>query len=406
MKNSTQERKQLIARLTGYTATAGALLALSHNANSQVVYSGLQNIPLSSMPDDTLHLDMNNDDLIDFNFIGYLYTYSGTDTNLSSTVHYSVRYGYAFVLNGRTDAFNSVLLNSNTYFPKALDEDVNINAAQSYWWHAATHQTYFAALTYGVSINWSLLSTGGEPYETQYHMGYSAGNFMGKVKYLGVRFYIGPNMHYGWIRINAVDFGSLFVVDWAYNQTPNKGIITGDKPPQVVLNAGVVSTHDKTVVVSVKFNEEVTGLSVGDFVVGNGSATNLSEWVTGREYTLEVTANSIGEVVVELPGGAVTDLSGNPNSIASVSFTYQGSLDVNEIENSGFKLYPNPVSNRLTVVSESAAKIIVIDLNGRVVLDMENVLEKTIDTSNLPEGLYTMKVITNEGVSVHKFVKE
>ena len=406
MKNSTQERKQLIARLAGYTATAGAMLALSHNANSQVVYSGMQNIPLEPLPD-TLHLDMNNDDLIDFNFNGTLYSTNFTTATISGgTVQVSVNEGYAFILNGRTDTYNSVLLNSGTYFPRAFDENININAAQSYWWHAAGTMIYYGLLALGLSENWTYLSTGGEPYETQYHLGLSAGNFTGKVKYLGVRFFIGPNIHYGWIRINASDFTSIYIVDWAYEQTPNKGIITGDKPPQVVLNAGVVSTHEKTIVVSVKFNEEVTGLTAGDFSVGNGSAHDLAEWVSGKEYTIEITANNPGEVIVELPGGAVTDLTGNPNSLAAVSFTYEGSLDINEINDSGFKLYPNPVTDQLNIVSETEARIIIIDLHGRVVLDMENVLEKTIDTGNLPEGLYTMKVITNDGVSVHKFVKE
>ncbi len=406
MKNSTQECNRLIARLAGYTAAAGAMITLAHDANAQVVYSGMQNIPLDPLPD-TLHLDMNNDAVIDFNFVGNFYSFSGTYTGPTSTFQYSVKYGNAFVLNGRTDTYNSVLLNPVTYSPRALDEDVNINAAQSYWWHAAGFTTYYAALTYGLSYNWTYLSTGGEPYETQYHIGYSAGNFAGKIKYLGVRFHIGPNMHYGWVRINAADFGSLYVVDWAYDQNPNKGIITGDKPPQVVLNAGVVSTHEKTVVVSVTFNEEVTGLSAGDFVVGNGSASNLSEWISGREYTIEVTANNPGEVSIELPADAVNDLSGNPNSAAVVSYTYEEIVtDINEISDSDFKLYPNPVSDRLTIVSETEAKIMVIDLNGRIVLNMENILEKTVDTGNLPEGIYTMKVITNEGVSVHKFVKE
>ena len=406
MKSSTQERKQLIARLAGYTATAGAMLALSNNANGQVVYSGLQNIPLDPLPD-TLHLDMNNDALTDFNFIGSLYSTNYTTATISGgAVQVSVKVGSVFVLEGRTDTYNSVLLNPVTYFPRAFDENININAAQSYWWNAAGFSTYWAALTYGVSVNWTYLSTGGQPYETQYHIGFSAGDFTGKVKYLGVRFHIGPNWHYGWIRINALEIGSLYVVDWAYDQTPNKGIITGDKPPQVVLNAGVVSTHDKTIVVSVNFNEEITGLTAGDFSVSNGSARNLSEWITGREYTIEITANNPGEVSVELPAGAVTDLSGNPNPAAAVSFNYEGSLDINNIENSGFILYPNPVNGQLNIVSENEARIIIIDLHGRVILDMENVLEKTIDTSNLSEGLYTMKVITNDGVSVHKFVKE
>ena len=404
MKSPTQERNRLLARLAGYTATAGTMMALSPNANSQVAYSGLQNIPIDTLPD-TLHLDMDGDAIFDFNFVASMDEWNETYMAATWGVHYSGKDGFVCILNGRTDTYNGVLLGTNS-MPRAFKEDELINYAQTYWYHAFSYPFPWDALAFGSSTNYTFLSTGGEPYETHFHYGSTYGNFTTGVNYLGVGFYIGPNVHFGWIRINAVEFGDMYVLDWAYEQTPLKGILTGDKPPQVVLNAGVVSTHQKTVLISVIFNEEVTGLTAGDFAVGNGSADNLSEWVFGKEYTLEVTANSIGEVVVELPGGAVTDLTGNPNSIASVSFAYEGSLDVNEVENSGFKLYPNPVSDKLTVVSESAAKIIVIDLNGRVVLSMENVLEKTIDTSNLPEGLYTMKVITNDGVSIYKFVKE
>ncbi len=401
MKKSTQVRNDLLVRLAGYTATAGAMIALSPNATGQVVYSGLQNIPIDTLPD-TLHLDMNNDAIFDFNFVASMDEWSGTNPGISI---YSGKSGFVCILNGRTDTYNGVLIGTNS-MPRAFNEDVLINYAQTYWYHAFSFPYPWDALAFGYSTNYTFLSTGGEPFETHFHYGTTYGNFNGGVKYLGVGFYIGPNVHFGWIRINTVEFGDMYVLDWAYEQTPHKGIITGDKPPQVLLNAGVVSTHQETVVISVKFNEEVTGLTAGDFAVGNGSASNLMEWVSGKEYTVEVTANSPGEVIVELPGGAVTDLTGNPNSIAAVSFTYEGSLDVNEVDNSGFKLYPNPVSDRLTIVSETEAKITVIDLNGRVVLDMENVLKKTIDTGNLPKGLYAMKVITNAGVSIHKFVKE
>ena len=404
MKSSTQERNRLLARLAGYTATAGTMIALSPNATGQVAYSGLQNIPITPLPD-VLDIDMNGDAVNDFTLEEYLSQWSGTYMAATWGVHYFGKSGWACILNGRTDTYNGVLLGTNS-MPRAFNDDEIINYAQTYWYHAFSTPYPWDALAFGSSTNWTYLSTGGEPYETHFHYGSTYGNFTTGVKYLGVGFYIGPNVHFGWIRINTVDFLSMYVLDWAYEQTPHKGILTGDKPPQVVLNAGVVSTHQKTVVVSVIFNEEITGLTAGDFSVGNGSAHDLTEWVPGKEYTVEVTANNPGDVIIELPGGAVNDLTGNPNSFAAVSFTYEGSLAINEIDDSGFKLYPNPVTDQLNIVSETEARIIIIDLHGRVVLDMENVLETTIDASNLPEGLYTMKVVTIDGVSIHKLVKE
>ncbi len=407
MKNSTQERNQLIARLAGYTAAAGVMVTLAPDANSQVVYSGLQNWPVDPLPE-IFDLDMNDDAVVDFNFAAYLYNWSGTTGTMGSLRHVYYKFGYAFVLNGNATTYNSALLNPYTYFPRAFDENVNINAGQSYWWHAAYAPVYYAVLSYGFSYNWTYMTAYGGLYETQYHYGFSVGDFTGAVKYLGVRFHIGPNWHYGWIRINTTtNLGSPIIVDWAYEQTPNKGIITGDKPPQVILNPGVVTTYQETVIVSVIFNEEITGLSVEDFVLDNADAHNLKEWVAGKEFTIEVTANNPGLVTVPLPDGALTDLKGNPNQAALVTYTYEHLVtDINEIADSKFKFYPNPVNGQLNIESETEADISIINMNGRVVLNIENVLQETIDTGNLPKGMYMMKVITDKGVSVHKFVKE
>jgi hypothetical protein len=402
MKNSTPEHNHLIARLAGYTATAGAMIALANNANSQVVYSGYRNLPVDLLPD-FFALDMNDDAIVDFNILAAVSTQSDT---FAGTVQYSSKSAYAFILNGRTDTYNSVLLHSNTYYPRAFDENMNINAAQTYWWHAAEFFTYWALLSWGRSYNWTFMTTGGGLYETQYHGSMYFGNFHGTTKYLGVRFQIGPTWHYGWIRLNSTILGSLIVVDWAYEQTANKGIVTGDKPPQVILNAGIVSTYEETVVVSIKFSEEITGLAREDFNIDNGSGRNLTEWIGGREYTIEVTADNPGEVTVELPAGSVTDLNGNPNEGASISYTYEIIDDMDELSNIKFKLYPNPVNGTLNIESETEADISILDMNGRVVVNIENILQKTIDTGDLPQGMYMMKVITSEGVSVHKFVKE
>ena len=403
MKNSTQERNHLVARLAGYAAAAGAMISMAHNANGQVVYSGYINLPVEPLPD-TLKLDLNNDATIDFNIVASL---SSWDETYGGFVHYFGKDGFACVLNGRTDTYNSVLLHSSTYLPRAFDVDDNINAFQTYWWHAASYPIYYAFLSFGHSSNWTFMTASGALNETQYYSGFNYGNFSGSVKYLGIRFQIGPNWHYGWIRINTLEFGSMYVVDWAYEQQPNKGIIAGDKPPQVILNAGIVSTYQETIVISVKFNEDITGLSAGDFIIGNGHAQNLKEWITGREFTLEVTANNPGEVNIVLPAGAVTDLSGNPNESASISYTYEELiLDINELAESAFKFYPNPVNGTLYIESETEADICIIDMSGKTILNIENALQETINTSNLQKGIYLMKVITNEGVTMHKFLKD
>ena len=48
------------------------------------------------------------------------------------------------------------------------------------------------------------------------------------LKFIGVKFDIGGNTHYGWIRISLSASDVLVVVDYAYNDIPNTGISAGD----------------------------------------------------------------------------------------------------------------------------------------------------------------------------------
>ena len=62
----------------------------------------------------------------------------------------------------------------------------------------------------------------------------STGPFAGVDGYLGIRFYIGANRHYGWIRLD-LDNGFPnqargFLTEWAYNSTPNAPLAAGVVP--------------------------------------------------------------------------------------------------------------------------------------------------------------------------------
>ena len=60
------------------------------------------------------------------------------------------------------------------------------------------------------------------------------GPFAGLDGYLGIRFYIGSDLHYGWIRLNlnngypAQAIG--FITEWAYNSVPNAPLAAGVVP--------------------------------------------------------------------------------------------------------------------------------------------------------------------------------
>lgn len=48
-------------------------------------------------------------------------------------------------------------------------------------------------------------------------------------KYLGLRFQINGKMHYGWVRMEILSTTQWVIKDYAYNDTPNKPIIAGQR---------------------------------------------------------------------------------------------------------------------------------------------------------------------------------
>lgn len=58
----------------------------------------------------------------------------------------------------------------------------------------------------------------------------------------------------------------------------------------------------------------------------------------------------------------------------------------------------------LNVVAEGVKSIEIIDATGRVVLNTKNA--GSIDISNLSNGIYMVRTITNEGVSMQKVIKK
>lgn len=87
------------------------------------------------------------------------------------------------------------------------------------------------------------------------------------------------------------------------------------------------------------------------------------------------------------------------------SYTITGVQDINA---GVLSVYPNPTRSKLTVKQENMQRLELMDLQGRIVQDLnvDNPNETTIDLTELPKGIYFVKVITAMGVAVEKVVYE
>jgi len=412
MKNSTQEDQSLAIRLSGYAAAAGALIALAPSANAQVIWSGIKDQPVYI--DNNFQLDLNNDGKTDFNFVVNGFSASSNRYNSFYSFKYSwSRTAYAYVINSGTSLQNNSWAES-WYRPQGFYPGNLIDNNHSLWYNNAS-SIYYGRLARGrASYLNSRKSSGFSTYFTNSY--YHSGNFAGQEKFLGVRFYIGDQQHYGWVRANLQDnMYELNIVDWGYQNLPDSGIIAGGiepafindpiynldtvqvglnfpiqvqnlvagdfvvsngvvtdltevmtgeqylvsikafadgevgitipidsvdnseglyilaqstkfmvdtKAPHATINAGITTTSIKTITDTVVFDEKIKGLTLDDFIVSNGTKSNLQIITDSLKYTLDVTAIADGEVDIQLPAAAVADIAGNGNIIATESYTY------------------------------------------------------------------------------------
>jgi Secretion system C-terminal sorting domain len=77
------------------------------------------------------------------------------------------------------------------------------------------------------------------------------------------------------------------------------------------------------------------------------------------------------------------------------------------LRNPGFLLYPNPASDKITVEFSYNGHLSVLNLNGQEIISRQISAPKTqVDLSNLPGGVYFVRVTTDKNVVVGKIVKQ
>lgn len=70
-----------------------------------------------------------------------------------------------------------------------------------------------------------------------------------------------------------------------------------------------------------------------------------------------------------------------------------------EIDSNNVQIYPNPVENQLTVKAKGLQRVIVYNVMGQQVASIEvKQEESTIEMGKYPKGLYTLQLVTENGI--------
>lgn len=363
MKQKLHKNDQLANRLVNYTLTAGALAGLTGNVAAQVSYSGPQDVTLNL--GSTVSLDLDGDATFDFNFsLGY-FSYGTTSSS------FGVRYA---VMMPATGAYSNSWIAGYTLSSRlmvmGLDDAGVIDSAAPGWTN-----------TSGAAP----LGAFGDRYFSYYGPSYTYidvnGNFPGQTRFAGIRFMIGGNLHYGWLRVSLDSAVSeLIIHDWAYETTPGAGIVTDGAGPVATLIPDVPPrTNIQEVNVNITFDEQANGLDISDFTVFNGTAQSLTEITPGLEYNLVVTAGVHGTVSVTLPEGVVTDMYGNGNEEYLTSWFYDDRIPTTTMTPE-YGDYTNMPTQEVSIVFSEG--VVALELSDFIITNgtAANLTELVIDT--------------------------
>ncbi|MBR1835577.1 MAG: choice-of-anchor J domain-containing protein [Bacteroidales bacterium] len=90
--------------------------------------------------------------------------------------------------------------------------------------------------------------------------------------------------------------------------------------------------------------------------------------------------------------------------IDDIAVTEGDHAGIDNVSDVRVALFPNPTSSILNIAAEGVKEVSVLDVNGRTVMTEKNV--NSIDMTELANGVYFVRVITNDGISTQKIVKK
>lgn len=179
-------------KLKSYSALAGSLALISSQADAQIIYTDINPDSTTNIGGNFYNLDLDNGGVFDFTF----------NLNIGSGT-------YTFQQVAVTPAGSNGIAGDTVgvyVYPFAFNSGDTIKSS----------------LQFNFGGNQSMASYFGP--------GYSYGNFIGLAdKYIGLQFYIGTQLHYGWARLDVNATASQFTIkDYAYNATPDTYILAGE----------------------------------------------------------------------------------------------------------------------------------------------------------------------------------
>lgn len=132
-----------------------------------------------------------------------------------------------------------------------------------------------------------------------------------------------------------------------------------------------------------------------------------------RTFLSAAILENVGELDILCGAGtanAAASIAAFDNIDARASSTNTLGITTNVTNANAISVYPNPASTNVTITGNdlSLTSIEMTDMNGRIVKtqNFEGVNESQISISDLAQGVYLMKIISNQGTVTKKLLKQ
>jgi len=205
-KNYTALQKKLAA----YGSVAAAVMAAS-TVDAQVIYHDVIPDRVLTNQGDSMHVDLNNDGIVDFILSKAWSTYNGTKAGVTPLGSDAVA-GSTVNFNNNHQGYSGMLL-----FPFDLASGAAIG--QNLAWFS-NNQLYHPPAYPGLFVPAMGFTYDGGAY----------GNWPDSIDhYLPLKVLVGANTYYGWARCNVdAEVSQLIVKSWAVQSTPSTSIEAGE----------------------------------------------------------------------------------------------------------------------------------------------------------------------------------
>ena len=390
--------KKIVNKLLSYSAVAGAFVATGQSADAQVVYTDFSPDTVISVfsGSGVLDIDLNDDGNVDFQ-IQHAFT-STFWTSSSNTYFYALKFAGVKMYGAGAEVFGMYSFKADTLplNEELIESDLfNVNSSGS---NLGSFYTYMS---------------GGSPY----------GLFPGEGdKFVGVRFVVGTDTLYGWIRLNVPsDVNNISILDFAYETQAGVGIHAGDTVGVYVdnfvpSNLLATSAHlDYTPMKSGNIycivqaytdpipteDEVISGVGAAGATVVFAD-TNVAVAETADNFVFSaLTMNTQYKAYIVL-----VDDSLIISNVIDTSFTTLDPTGINYNGISEFNAFPNPFTSYLNIDLPLASLMIIRDLSGREILRRKmEAGHQQMNLGDLEAGTYLIEAISEKNTKVLKIIK-